>query len=66
MPSNIFAVLLTQSCVHLPMLTYWINELMNLLAGNSVYVHYDRGPQLRFLLFVFLFLAITIMLILLV
>lgn len=42
------------------MLTHWINELMNLLAGNSVYIHYDRGAQLRFVLFVVLFLAITI------
>ncbi|SFD83062.1 hypothetical protein [Spirosoma endophyticum] len=42
------------------MLTHWINELMNLLAGNSVYVHYDRGAKLRFVLFVVLFLAITI------
>ena len=47
-----------------PMLTHWINELMNLLAGNSRYVHYGRLMQLIFVLLVLIFLAIPIVLML--
>ena len=48
------------------MLTHWINELMNLLSGNAVYVHYSRLSQLGFVGLVLLFWAITIALLLVV
>ena len=37
------------------MIRHWLNELMNLVAGNSRYVQYERFWQLVFL-FVLLFL----------
>lgn len=46
------------------MLTYWINELMNLLAGNSRYVRYGRVKQFIFVLLVLIFLTIPIVLML--
>jgi len=42
------------------MISYWINELMNLLAGNSRYMYYCRPKKLLFISVAFVFLAISI------
>jgi hypothetical protein len=44
------------------MISHWINELMNLLAGNSRYVHYTQLRKLVFIGILFLFLVISIFL----
>ncbi|GAB4023245.1 hypothetical protein [Spirosoma koreense] len=41
------------------MLTHWINELMNLIAGNSRYVRYSRIRQLAFVGSLLLFVLLT-------
>ncbi|WP_170061216.1 hypothetical protein [Spirosoma aerolatum] len=45
------------------MLEHWINELMNLLAGNSRYIRYSRNRQSLFILGILAFLLITFLLI---
>ncbi|MBN8824171.1 MULTISPECIES: hypothetical protein [unclassified Spirosoma] len=45
------------------MFEHWINELMNLLAGNSRYMRYSRTRQSLFLLSILAFLVITFLLI---
>ena len=46
------------------MLAQWINELMNLLAGNSRYVYYQPLTQLIFIvILLLLFLMIPILLV---
>ena len=45
------------------MLEHWINELMNLLAGNSRYVRYSPTRQRQFVLGILAFLVLTLLLI---
>ena len=45
------------------MLAQWINELMNLLAGNSRYVNYPWVSQLIFILILLFFLLIPVLLV---
>ncbi|MBD2703565.1 hypothetical protein IC229_23175 [Spirosoma sp. BT702] len=40
-------------------LNHWVNELMNLIVGNSRYVSYTLGKQLVFLVSILLFLVLT-------
>lgn len=40
----------------------WINELMNMVAGNSRYVHYSRFWQLVFMLLLLVLLLIPVLL----
>lgn len=42
------------------MFTHWINELMNLLAGNSRYKQYSPRKQVYFILGLLLFLILTV------
>ena len=44
------------------MVRHWINELMNLLAGNSRYITYTGSRQRLFLLVLLLVLLIPIVL----
>ena len=54
----------TPLCYQEPdMLAQWINELMNLLAGNSRYVNYPWVSQLIFILILLFFLLIPVLLV---
>jgi hypothetical protein len=44
------------------MLSHLVNELMNLFAGNSRYVHYNRRRKVLFITGFILFLSIPILL----
>ncbi|ADB38900.1 hypothetical protein Slin_2887 [Spirosoma linguale DSM 74] len=44
------------------MVRHWVNELMNLIAGNSRYVHYPVFWQFLFILLLFVLLLIPVLL----
>gem|GEM_PF-2759774 len=44
------------------MLSHLINELMNLLAGNSRYIQYSRLKKSFFILLILLFVGVSVLL----